>query len=762
MIKKSIFIKNGKYFYQDYTSNFPYHSIYCEVLGLSSERFFENNVSNMDIYLDIDNALYNFFKVLRNDESRKKIINILNETCINEMDKIETYLDDDNKDIIKALKFYHKSLKVLNDINDLEYLRFYSKRNDRYIDELLLEHFNEFGEHKKYLIPIVDRLREIQVHKFQNEYIQRDHIKNFMDLYDDELTLFGFDLYDTDIDLYKYQNIIDFACDKENNVKGLIHIVCNDENLNIVLSKLNGYEFTNDILNNNITGESKYEFSIEDDIVAFKFTKKKYNHKKIIGTVVNLLEFEAKIFTDKGFYIDVPYVCLEKFKKDEEKESVDSPINWYGGKYYLAKDILDIFPKNQVKKYVEVFGGAAHVFFRKSLVEKFNIYNDKNAGLYSFFDVLSGKNKRSQLIKKLILTPYHQLEWEKCYDWEHEVNKVEKSRQFYVRTMQSRSSNGGWGFTRDKKYSRRSMAASVSKWLGNIENNIPAAARKLEEIRVENNDFRESLRKHDSYNTLFYLDPPYVPETRTLKNGYKYELSIDDHEILVDILLNIKGKVVLSGYDNEIYRRLETEGDFKKILIKEAVKSSVNVNREERTGKEYVWINYDIDNEIKSMNYFCNDMIIGFSENNTTLYNQYLVKNRNNEDFPHKPKHKVSKREIKRLERKIGIELPEDYREFLLKFNGGMTKPHSFLDIANIIGFFGVGENLNDFNLDSSIEIYKDKLPSVVIPIGKVNKDKLLCINLNEEFKGIYTHDIKTGKSEKHANTFSEFINSIA
>ena len=43
MIKKSVFIKDGKYFYQDYTSNFPYHSTYCEVLGLSPERFFENN-----------------------------------------------------------------------------------------------------------------------------------------------------------------------------------------------------------------------------------------------------------------------------------------------------------------------------------------------------------------------------------------------------------------------------------------------------------------------------------------------------------------------------------------------------------------------------------------------------------------------------------------------------------------------------------------------------------------------------------------------
>ena len=62
------------------------------------------------------------------------------------------------------------------------------------------------------------------------------------------------------------------------------------------------------------------------------------------------------------------------------------------------------------------------------------------------------------------------------------------------------------------------------------------------------------IRKKDSSNTLFYLDPPYLHQTRTSKKKYTFEMSPEDHEKLLKLVLECKSKFVISGYDNEMYK----------------------------------------------------------------------------------------------------------------------------------------------------------------------------------------------------------------
>lgn len=265
-----------------------------------------------------------------------------------------------------------------------------------------------------------------------------------------------------------------------------------------------------------------------------------------------------------------------------------SPINWYGGKYYMAKNIIELFPKHNM--YVEGFGGAGHVLFRKT-PSPMEVYNDLHKGLYLLFKLLREKNE--ELIKSIQLTPYSREEFiQDKNTWKNETNEVEKVRKFYTEVMQAVAGKGGWCYTKSK--SRRGMCQSVSRWLGNIDENLPNIIERLREIQIENLDIINLIDKYDSEDTLFYLDPPYIHDTRSAKKMYDYEMSNEKHIELVNTLIKIKGKVVLSGYEHEIYNKLENEG-WKKVYIGDYAKRSQKTNEGELdTGSEFVWINYNI------------------------------------------------------------------------------------------------------------------------------------------------------------------------
>ena len=98
----------------------------------------------------------------------------------------------------------------------------------------------------------------------------------------------------------------------------------------------------------------------------------------------------------------------------------------------------------------------------------------------------------------------------------------------------------------------------MQRWLSIIEL-LPELAARLLRVQIERLDFRKFITKYDGPETLYYHDPPYVPSTRK-SGGYEHEMTEEDHEELVEILLGLQGKSILSGYANPIYERLEHAG----------------------------------------------------------------------------------------------------------------------------------------------------------------------------------------------------------
>lgn len=231
------------------------------------------------------------------------------------------------------------------------------------------------------------------------------------------------------------------------------------------------------------------------------------------------------------------------------------PVKWHGGKHYLAKRIIELFPEHHT--YVEPYGGCASVLLNRepSSVE---VYNDMDFSIFNLFWVL--RNRPCQFSSAIALTPYHEHEFNEdaeCTLAQMEVTRqehgVEKARRDYVRWRQSFGGQGR-SFCPTLHRVRRGMADNVSGWLSSIDDNLPLVIERLRTVQILNRDALDVIRTWDSPETLFYCDPPYLHETRASTDVYGREMSGIDHLNLLSNLMGIKGRVILSGYPSGMYR----------------------------------------------------------------------------------------------------------------------------------------------------------------------------------------------------------------
>jgi DNA adenine methylase len=99
---------------------------------------------------------------------------------------------------------------------------------------------------------------------------------------------------------------------------------------------------------------------------------------------------------------------------------------------------------------------------------------------------------------------------------------------------------------------RREMNGNVSEWIGCVDG-LPAVHARLRRVVIENMDALELIRREDTAGTLFYCDPPYLHETRTATDVYDHEMTLEQHQAFLGVVMACKGKVMISGYAHELY-----------------------------------------------------------------------------------------------------------------------------------------------------------------------------------------------------------------
>jgi DNA adenine methylase len=244
-------------------------------------------------------------------------------------------------------------------------------------------------------------------------------------------------------------------------------------------------------------------------------------------------------------------------------------LRYYGSKRRIAPWLISHFPEHD--NYIEPFFGGGEPFFSKQ-PSKNEIINDMNREVVNFFYVL--REKFDEFVQAIQLTPYARNEIDlanetakapPAWTWDDEqkryrpvdFDEVELARRFYVRSRQGRSGNSSaWRTTWRCEYTRKRARSYIDDFNG--VKHIFDAAERLKCAQIENMDALDLIRKYDTPESLFYVDPPYPRETRgqSWRQAYAYEMTTEQHQELGGLLRNIEGMAIISSYPNRLYDQM--------------------------------------------------------------------------------------------------------------------------------------------------------------------------------------------------------------
>jgi DNA adenine methylase len=190
------------------------------------------------------------------------------------------------------------------------------------------------------------------------------------------------------------------------------------------------------------------------------------------------------------------------------------------------------------------------------------VYNDLDSDIVNLFRI--ARDNGEELSRLLKCTPFSREEYLQAYL--PTDDPIEKARRTVVRSFMGRSSNGttgeisegGKATTGFRAKSDRSGRTAARVWQ-NYTDALQFVIQRLQGVVIENRPALEVIKQHDSKDTFFYIDPPYLSSVRDAGTDYRFEMSEGEHIELANTLNEVKGAVMVSGYRSELYDGLYTD-----------------------------------------------------------------------------------------------------------------------------------------------------------------------------------------------------------
>ncbi|MDD2267000.1 DNA adenine methylase [Sulfuricurvum sp.] len=231
---------------------------------------------------------------------------------------------------------------------------------------------------------------------------------------------------------------------------------------------------------------------------------------------------------------------------------IKAPFAWIGGKSKLADDIVAMFPEHRL--YVEVFGGALNVLYRKQCSTKqAEVVNDINGELINLHRIIRTRPQSlSSYLNRLLIS--REVFSDILSGRMNPTNNIERAALYFYLLSQSFGAKGTTFAMNAKSRRPKDIYKDFGQW-----------SKRLKFVTIENMSFDKLIRTYDADDAFFYCDPPYV----STESYYQHTGGFGEaeHRQLSELLHGINGKFLLSYNDCELVRELYA--DMKIISTKE-------------------------------------------------------------------------------------------------------------------------------------------------------------------------------------------------
>ena len=257
------------------------------------------------------------------------------------------------------------------------------------------------------------------------------------------------------------------------------------------------------------------------------------------------------------------------------------PVTGYpGGKSRQASMLVRAFPEHRT--YVEPFCGMGSVFLRKEPSDA-EVINDGNPDVAQFWrDIQSLTDEEIEHLKRRKLVGSKD-QFKKWKDSSPSTKLDRITRMVYLRRFAA-GANPEMGFM-------TLMKGTVAKAF----KRIAKVRDRLKGVTILNDDYKDVIKRYDSDETVFYLDPPYSDDDSEAGRLGQGQIDLKEFRKIVG---SLKGTAIISFWDTKAARDLFSGMEIRGVAVRGMAPGTAMARSQGPTRRELVISNRSLKRKI--------------------------------------------------------------------------------------------------------------------------------------------------------------------